>query len=299
MAQWEPEVTVDEGQARALIASQFPQLDSSQLHALGEGWDNTVWVTPERIAFRFPRRAVAVPGVEREITLLPALAGRLPVAIPDATYIGTPSDDFRWPWFGSRPIEGEELASVALDEGARFVLAPELARLMRTLHDLELPEAALLPLDPIGRAEMSVRVPKTRAALRAIAPTWTPAPEIEDLLDEAETLPPSRTETLVHGDLHARHVLIDASGSLEGLIDWGDVCRADPAADLSLFWSALDPPGRDAFLDVYGPIDDASLLRARVLALFLCAVLAEYGRGTGKPTLEREMLCGLERTVRN
>jgi aminoglycoside phosphotransferase (APT) family kinase protein len=299
MPQWEPEVTVDEAQARALIGSQFPQLDTSELHPLGEGWDNTVWVTRERIAFRFPRRAIAVPGVEREIALLPTLAGQLPVPIPDATYIGTPSEDFRWPWFGSGLIEGRELADAGLNARARLALAPQLAALTRTLHDLALPEAASLPLDPIGRADMSVRVPRTRDAQTAIAATWSPQPAVNDLLDEAETLPPSRTEALVHGDLHARHVLVDAHGSLAGLIDWGDVCRADPAADLSLFWSALDPPGREAFLDVYGPIDDESLLRARVLALFLCAILAEYARGTAKPALEREMLAGLERTMRN
>jgi len=145
---------------------------------------------------------------------------------------------------------------------------------------------------------MSVRVPKTREALSALAPIWTPPPAVEDMLEEAETLPASRTQTLVHGDLHARHVLVDGGGGLAGLIDWGDVCRADPAADLSLFWSALDPPGRDAFLEIYGPIDPASLLRARVLALFLCAALADYARDTGKPELGREMLYGLERTVR-
>ena len=36
--------------------------------------------------------------------------------------------------------------------------------------------------------------------------------------------------------------------------------------------------GRRAFLDVYGPVSEAGLLRARVLAVFLCATLAEYGR---------------------
>jgi len=54
---------------------------------------------------------------------------------------------------------------------------------------------------------------------------------------------------------------------------------------------------RRAFLDVYGPVADAELLRARVLALFLCATLAEYGRREGLPAVELEALAGLGRAV--
>jgi aminoglycoside phosphotransferase (APT) family kinase protein len=117
------------------------------------------------------------------------------------------------------------------------------------------------------------------------------------LLAEAERLPAPGATGLVHGDLHVRHLLVDAAGTLVGVIDWGDACRAHPAADLSLFWSLLPPAGRRAFLAVYGPVDADGLLRARVLALFLGAVLARYARAEGMVDLEREALDGLERTL--
>jgi len=104
---------------------------------------------------------------------------------------------------------------------------------------------------------------------------------------------------LVHGDLHVRHLLVDEGGALTGVIDWGDVCRADRAADLSLVWSLLPPAGRAAFLDEYGPVDEGTLLRARVLALFLCALLAVYARDERSPSLERESRAGLERALTN
>ena len=81
------------------------------------------------------------------------------------------------------------------------------------------------------------------------------------------------------------------------MIDWGDVCRADPAVDLPLLWSFVPPEGRGAFLDVYGPVTEAQLLRARVLAIQLCAVLARYGHHERLTGVEREALAGLSRAL--
>jgi aminoglycoside phosphotransferase (APT) family kinase protein len=136
---WDAEREVDQQLARALIDEQFPRLDTSELRLLGQGWDNTVWLTRDGVAFRFPRRAIAVPGIEREIALLPLLARRLAVQVPDAAYPGRPTEAYGWPWFGSRLIDGDELA-------------------------------------------------------------------------EADELPPPASTTLVHGDLHARHVLVARDG---------------------------------------------------------------------------------------
>ena len=74
-------------------------------------------------------------------------------------------------------------------------------------------------------------------------------------------------------------------GAIAGVIDWGDVCRGDPSMDLALYWRALTPEGRAEFLAAYGPLSDAQLLRGRVIAIFLCAVLARYGAAEGLPML--------------
>ena len=42
---------------------------------------------------------------------------------------------------------------------------------------------------------------------------------------------------------------------------------------------------------------EEGLLRARVLSLFLCAVLALHARAEGLEQVERESLDGLERTL--
>ena len=55
--------------------------------------------------------------------------------------------------------------------------------------------------------------------------------------------------------------------------------------------------GREAFLDAYGPVNETQLMRARVLAIQLCAVLAHYGHSEGQPAILRAGLDGLERTL--
>jgi aminoglycoside phosphotransferase (APT) family kinase protein len=298
MAEWDPELDVDEELAHALIAERFSALDSSSLRLIGTGWDNVVWVTADGIAFRFPRRRVAIPGVKREIAILPTLAPRLPLAVPDAAYPGSPSSSlFPWPWFGSHLIAGREIASAHLDDMQRAALAPRLGAFLRILHSLQPNPEIPLPVDPMDRTDMAIRVHKTREALAKAAALWTPPEWVNDLLDEAERLPAPLTTALVHGDLHVRHLLVDDTCMLVGVIDWGDMCLAHPSADLSLYWSLIPPAGRAAFLESYGPIEKHGLVRARVLALFLCATLASYAHAEGMPDLGREAIGGLRRTL--
>lgn len=298
MPEWDAEVTVDEELVRTLLREQFPELDAASARRFAEGWDNSVWVVEERWAFRFPRRQIAIPGVERELAVLPRLAPLLSIPVPEPRFVGTPSEHFSWPFFGAALLPGRELADAELTDDARVQVGVELARLLRILHAPETaarvdPERTL-PVDFNRRADMSFRVPRTRERLSQLGRPETA--EIAELLAEAEALAPSSRNVLVHGDLHARHVLIDG-GSLSGVIDWGDVCLGDRAIDLLLVWSLLPSTRREPFFAEYGPVDRETCVRARVLAVFLCATLAIYARSVGHASLERESLAGLDRAL--
>jgi hypothetical protein len=54
---------------------------------------------------------------------------------------------------------------------------------------------------------------------------------------------------------------------------------------------------RPEFFAEYGAVDEAALLRSRVLSLFLCSILAIHARAVGDGTVERECLAALDRTV--
>jgi aminoglycoside phosphotransferase (APT) family kinase protein len=292
---WAAEVAVDEELVRPLLA-RFPELEVRSLRRLAEGWDNSVWVVDDRYAFRFPRRAIAIPGVEREIAVLPKLAPLLPLPVPRPVFVSGPVEDYPWPFVGCELVPGVEAGDAALDDDARLAVGLALARFLRTLHSVELDVP--LPLDFNGRADMPRRTALAREELAELERLglWRAAPLVTRLFDEAERLPPPEPPVLVHGDLHFRHVLVEGS-AVSGVIDWGDVCRSDPAIDLPLLWSFVPPQGRRAFLDAYGEVNEAQLLRARVLAIQLCAVLARYGSLEGLEGVEREGLAGLNRAL--
>ena len=132
MPVWSAEVDLDEGLVRRLLA-QFA-LDGARLHKLAEGWDNSVWVVDARYAFRFPRREVAIPGLEREIAVLPKLAPQLPLPVPVPAFVGEPTEEYPWPFFGAELIPGVEAGVAELDDEARLAIALELAAFLRALH---------------------------------------------------------------------------------------------------------------------------------------------------------------------
>jgi aminoglycoside phosphotransferase (APT) family kinase protein len=300
VAQWTAEAHVDAELARGLIAEQFAPLPRSSVELLSEGWDYVVHLVDGEWAFRFPRREVVVPNTIREIAVLGLLAAHLPVGVPAPVYVGRPTGAFPWPFFGARFLPGVEASDASLSDEDRARLARPLARALRALHapNVLAEVGPLLPFDPIRRADMSVRLTRTREELAAVVElgVWEAPPELEEILDRAAALPAPAAVAICHGDLHFRQLLVDA-GELTGIIDWVDVCRSDPGVDLQLVWSFLPSAAREEFLDEYGPVTEDSLLRARILALFLNAVLARYAIAEDLPTVAAEALAGLHRTT--
>jgi aminoglycoside phosphotransferase (APT) family kinase protein len=280
---WTAAEHVDEERAARLIRTQFAPLPERSVELLSEGWDYVVHLVDGRWAFRFPRREVVVAGTERELACLPELVGLLPVAVPAPVFVGAPGDGYPWPFYGAEYLPGREASTADADAIAR-----PLARTLRVLHSAEL-ECAL-PVDPLGRVDMALRVPRTRELLREVGV------EADALLGEAEMLPPASHAAVCHGDLHFRQVLVDG-GALSGIIDWIDVCRSDPAVDLSIAWSLLPPSARAAFFDEYGAIDHERKIRARVVATFLSASLVQWARAEGVPAVLDEAAAGLRRAV--
>ncbi len=259
----------------------------------------TVWLVDEQWVFRFPRREMVIPGLRNEIALLPKLSTLLPLPIPVPTYLGEPSSEYGWPFYGAPFLPGCELAEAGLDDDARAALARPLAEFLRTLHGTKLD--AELPVDPVRRADMTLRVPKTRERLAELEQLglWQAPREAHEVIDAAAELGPAQPTALVHGDLHLRHLLVDQGGEPAAVIDWIDLSYNSPGVDFVLYWSVLPPEGRRRFREAYGATTEDELLRARILALFLCGTLAVYGHHEGLPALKREALLGLDLTMRS
>ncbi|MFB4296589.1 phosphotransferase [Actinomadura sp. NTSP31] len=300
--EWAPEREVTAEAAAGLIAGRFPGLAGAPVEPLAIGWDNTVFLVGGEWVFRFPRRRIAVPGVEREIAVLSAIAPRLPLPIPVPRFAAGPSEEFPWPFWGARMIPGRELAEAGPGDEDRTVLAAQVGAFLRALHDPALAAEAGsgLPHDPMERSDPAVRAARTLPRLDSLVRlgVWERDPAVMGFLAEAgDRHPPAGDPVIVHGDLHVRHVLLDPAGRAAGVIDWGDVCLADPAVDLAIAYAGFAGAARAALLDGYGPVPPDREAAARVLALNLSATLAEWAASTGRATLLAEALAGIGRAL--
>jgi len=291
--QWEPERAITLDQAIALVRTHCPELPFGEARIMAAGWDNTVVLFDDDWVFRFPRRAIALPGIQREIGWLQWIAGQVDLPVPVPEFIG---DYDGWPFWGGRHLEGEELAhSPGVD---RVPVAAAVGRFLRELHATA-PKGGL-PVDPFGRADSASRAGRARGVLAELIELglWQDDPATRTILDNGSRLGPVTGEpVLSHGDLYSRHVLVDPDGQVSGIIDWGDLCMAVPAVDLAIAYSAFRGEARTALFDAYGPVDDETEVRARTFAIFSAASIAHYAHDVGNPILLHEALTGLEGTA--
>ena len=283
--QWTADIVVQPELAKRLIEAQFPSLAPAAIDALGNGWDNTVFRVNERFAFRFPRRDIAVNLIQTEIACLPVLAPRLPLPIPIPLFAGRPSPEYPWPFVGYTYVDGDRRHLGTPDLAWRRRLAASLGEFLKTLHAIPIGDlpANAIPLDELARLDM----PSRRAAMESRVMSLHSAGLVGDpesimaLVDQAPALPSASDLVIVHGDLHAGQLVVDADGRLAGVIDWGDLHRGHRAVDLVVVHQLIPPPLLDSFFVSYGDVDDITwrLARARAAwhAVALLASAADAG----------------------
>ncbi len=253
------------------------------MHAtlLGHGWDNAAFLVDDAYVFRFPRRAVAVELIRSEVAVLPRIAPLLPLPVPVPVFAGAPSAAYPWPFAGYRLLPGTPLDAARPDVRNRARLTPALGQFLRALHGPR-PRAAaegLLGGDTIGRLDHAKRLPQARTRFDDAAAAGV-LPDAGRFVAAMERLAPDdvpRPAVVVHGDLYARHLLLDGGGAPAGVIDWGDVHLGDPALDLAAALLVLPAAEIDRFRTSYGEIDATTWDRATYRAIHHAALELAYG----------------------
>ncbi|MBV9270292.1 MAG: phosphotransferase, partial [Candidatus Eremiobacteraeota bacterium] len=95
---------------------------------------------------------------------------------------------------------------------------------------------------------------------------------------------------IVHGDLYARHILVDDKRRLNGIIDWGDVHFGNPAVDLAVAFYVLAPNDIEPFYDAYGSVDARTRALALYRALYHAVLVVDLGVLWHRPSVCE---CGL------
>lgn len=293
---WQPEEVVTLQLAKQLIERQFPELSPVVLLEYGNGFDNTVFLVNDQYIFRFPRREIAVKLLEKENRFLPLLFGKLPLSIPKPVYIGQPEESYPWPFSGYPKVKGE--TTCGLERKASLASIPDLAHFLKKLHNfpVKIAQNANVPFDEFGRSDMIKRRPILEELTdKIVQRELIPNPEqLSGYLETLEVVQSSKLNTVVHGDLHIRNILVDHDGKLSGVIDWGDLHIGDPAVDLSIVYSFLPPESRPLFFREYGNVDRSTKVLARFIAVYILAVLLLYGADHGDSVLMETCRDGLE-----
>lgn len=269
---WDAEWDIDERQAAALIAAQFPALASQPVIKLGYGWDNTVFLVGEEYVFRFPRRSVAVGSIEREGRLLPELEAYLTLPYAKPIFYGIKDHDYPSPFLGYPYLRGK--FAMGLADEQRELSVDLLADFLRSLHAFPLEKAREFGVQQDHRnlTDISQRKRSIEGFLAKIEPHLTEEQNraIRNYLDGIHLAHVASRFAFLHGDLHFKNVLVDEeSGQVSGIIDWGDMNIGHPACDLSIAYSFVPPRARADFFARYGSADEETKLLARLIAVYI------------------------------
>jgi aminoglycoside phosphotransferase (APT) family kinase protein len=264
-------VEIDTTLVLRLLEEQHPDLAHLPVRPFESGWDNAMYRLGEDFSIRLPRRQAAATLIENEQKWLPVLADRLPLPIPAPVRTGKPGAEYPWcwsvlPWLKGKPADQEEPHT---DQ------AGVLAAFLRSLHT-PAPDAA--PLNPVRGVSLSLRAKAVEERMQRIeTKTNLITPKIRRVWQTALQAPIDVPATWLHGDMHARNVLVER-GTITGIIDWGDITSGDRATDLAVFWMLFDDPqARWQAMEAYGGLSTPTLQRARGWAILFGVMLLDTG----------------------
>lgn len=269
--------------AKKSIEEAF-NFEVKEILLLGEGWDNLVFKVNQELIFRFSRRKVAIPLLQRENRILGILAPKLSLKVPYPEFSSEGTEHYSYPFYGHREVVGITGCSVVLTEDQYRKAVVTLAKFLKELHSFEL-KVVRSEEDPMvgafDRAEVDKMLKFFSERLEAIKPAFNFAPyeaKIAKIIEKASVYKPNRKKpSFVHGDLYHRHMIFNNSQELVGAIDWGDCCVTDPVVDLAVLFQFFPYSAHDDFFKVYGDISKEAYDYARFLGLYYAVALLWYG----------------------
>lgn len=224
-----------------IIRDSLPGREVRKIQLNTQGYLNVVFEVDDRWIFRFPRSLRAARLLQMEIRLLPELAPRLRVAVPQPFVLGSLPGRRRWPFMGYEKIPGEGRSWAALSPRERSVLQRELRPVFRDLAAFPWRRALRLGV-PGGDGEAERREMRR---FHASLGRWAYPRLPEALRGEVERRFRDHLEDpanfrfrpcLLHVEVHSSHVLWHR-GHVRGLIDWGFAAVGDPAREF-IPWTA-------------------------------------------------------------
>lgn len=279
---------IDADLVHRLVATQFPGwADLPVREVAHQGWDNRTFRLGDDLSVRLPSAAGYVPAVEKEQRVLPYLAARLDVPVPEPVATGAPDADYPFPWSVRRWLPGSVLVDVP--DADRTLAATDVAAVLVQLRSLPVGPGPAAGAHSFHRgAHPSHYAAEVVAALDRLG-ARVDRRACEAVWDAATRSAWSGPPVWFHGDVAPGNLLVDDGGRLSAVIDFGTCGVGDPACDLVLAWTFLDPDARRVFRDAVG-LDADTWARARGWALWKSLIMLAGSAGPGDADEHRAVL---------
>jgi aminoglycoside phosphotransferase (APT) family kinase protein len=276
---WDKTTDITEAMIRTLLKNQCG-LTVDTISPLGEGFDNSAFLINSNLVFRFPHRQQALACMENEIALLPYYKEKLSFAVPDVKYIGKATRDYSYPFVGYQLLQGELLSTRLPSLTDNIDFATTLGSWLKELHELPLQASHLANIQGAQdwRLDIANRTQKMAEILEQYGDEFKDGGfdpvELNAMMESFEHLHILEKQVYVHGDLYAKHIVVNKEGLPAGLIDWGDTHIGHPAIDLSVGVMLFEMDALHAFFNAYGHFDQ-DLLDIAIFRAF-CHALGAY-----------------------
>ena len=270
----EDELTITTRLVRELVDEQFPAYRSLSLNPLSQtGSTNVIYRLGKAHCVRLPRQPGGGRSLEKEARWIPVLQQHLSVRLPGVTGMGRPAAGYPETWAVCDWLEGQR---PPLPGDGK--LAQALAAFIMELRAAPAPAApqALYHYrgDKLAACDDFTR--RNIAACRLLDDLDLDLSKAEQIWDLALQLPVAQNQHCwFHGDLVAENLLLDSTGDLTAVLDWGGVGFGDPAVDLHGAWELFDAEAREIFREAAG-VDQEEWLRGRAWALAIALMTFPY-----------------------
>ncbi|WP_329104150.1 aminoglycoside phosphotransferase family protein [Micromonospora sp. NBC_01699] len=267
--------TIDVALVRRLVRAQFPRWAQLSIRPVESGgWDNRTFHLGDEMTVRLPSGPGYEPQVAKEHRYLHKLAPHLPLPIPTPLALGVPGEGYPLNWSVYGWIEGEIAGLDRIRDLTEF--ATDLAGFLNTLQRVDASDGPPPGLHSAFRGgPLETYDDDTRRAIAELGDR-IPGDRATALWEAALRTKWERTPVWFHGDVALGNLLV-RDGRLAAVIDFGCSGVGDPACDVTVAWTLLSGPSREAFraaLDV----DPDTWTRGRAWALWKALiVVAGFG----------------------
>ena len=259
---------------------------------LGDGYEADIYTTSavfgdgrHQLAVRL-RRDASTDRIRREAEAMRSLH-RHGFPVPRVVCVSTPDISTGRPFLVMERVRGRSLGEDywSGDRTRRARARCLLLDLHRRLHCIE-PDGVLAhPVrtrtlagdHALLETELARQDDRTREAFASVL----------DRLRFPATHIPERA-VVVHGDFHYNNVLVDDEGGAT-VIDWSNVCAADPRTDLGWLRMVTGDPDISAYASDLGPAEDVDVFEAVATARVLFEVVTTmFNPNTAADAINRE-----------